>query len=292
VSVRLDMLAAVRRSLGRLGETSALVGDYVRAQVAPEGGFCGRSSQSDLYYTVFGLELLQALDAPLPTAAAQYLLGFGLGENLDLVHLSCLIRARTGAGLPASDVETDHLAARLESYRSADGGYDPMAGSATGSAYGCFLVTAAYNDLDREPPSKDGLLACLATLRAGDGGYGNLPHQAEGLTPTTAAAATLLRSLGAESPPGLVEWLLAMRHPESGFFAVPGAPIPDLLSTATALHALSCSGVALDPLREPCIDFVRSLWNGEGAFAGSWADPTPDCEYTYYGLLALGHLVE
>jgi hypothetical protein len=81
-----------------------------------------------------------------------------------------------------------------------------------------------------------------------------------------------------------------MRHPESGFYAAPAAPIPDLLSTATALHALSAMGVPLDALREPCLDFVQSLWNGAGAFSGSWADGTPDCEYTYYGLLALGHL--
>ena len=30
-----------------------------------------------------------------------------------------------------------------------------------------------------------------------------------------------------------------MAHPMGGFLAAPQAPIPDLLSTATALHALS-----------------------------------------------------
>ena len=82
-----------------------------------------------------------------------------------------------------------------------------------------------------------------------------------------------------------------MRHPDSGFYAVPGAPMPDLLSTATAIHALSVLGEPLDAIREPCLDFVRSLWSGDGGFGGSWADPTPDCESTYYGLLALGHLL-
>jgi len=286
------MLAAARRSLGRLGDATALVGGYVRAQAAPEGGFRDRGGRCDLYYTVFGLELLQALGAPLPPETVPYLLGFGLADDLDLVHLSCLIRARAGAGIPPTGAETDGLVARLESYRSADGGYDPMTGSATGSAYGCFLVAAAYEDLGREAPSKDLLVSCVKSLRADDGGFGNLPQQAVGLTPTTAAAATLLRSLGEDVPAGLTEWLLAMRHPDSGFYAVPGAPIPDLLSTATALHALSCMNASLDALRGPCLDFVRSLWTGDGAFGGSWADPTPDCEYTYYGLLALGHLVE
>jgi hypothetical protein len=37
------------------------------------------------------------------------------------------------------------------------------------------------------------------------------------------------------------------------------------------------------------VDFVDTLWNGKG-FCGSWADDTVDSEYTYYALLALGHL--
>ena len=70
---------------------------------------------------------------------------------------------------------------------------------------------------------------------------------------------------------------------------MPGAPMPDLLSTATALHALAGMHVDLEPIQEPCLDFLDSLWSGRG-FCGSWADDAVDCEYTYYGLLALGHL--
>ena len=84
--------------------------------------------------------------------------------------------------------------------------------------------------------------------------------------------------------------MLSRCSPEGGFFAVPAAPIPDLLSTATALHALRSMGASLDAVREPCLDFIQLLWTGGGSFCGSWADPTPDCEYTYYGLLALGSL--
>lgn len=70
----------------------------------------------------------------------------------------------------------------------------------------------------------------------------------------------------------------------------PAAPIPDLLFTATALRAMSCVSVPLDSVRDPCLDFIHSLWTGNGSFLGSWADNTLDCEYTYYGLPALGHL--
>jgi hypothetical protein len=42
--------------------------------------------------------------------------------------------------------------------------------------------------------------------------------------------------------------------------------------------------------KERCLDFVDSLWSAEGGFHGHWADDHLDAEYTYYGLLALGHL--
>ncbi len=66
--------------------------------------------------------------------------------------------------------------------------------------------------------------------------------------------------------------------------------MPDLLSTATALHAVAGMGVDLAPIREACLDFIDSLWCSEGAFQGHWADTQLDCEYVFYGLLALGHL--
>jgi hypothetical protein len=41
--------------------------------------------------------------------------------------------------------------------------------------------------------------------------------------------------------------------------------------------------------RESMLDFLDTLWTAEGAFHGSWADDEPDAEYTFYGLVALGH---
>ena len=65
--------------------------------------------------------------------------------------------------------------------------------------------------------------------------------------------------------------------------------MPDLLSTATALHALTGLHVSLSAIKEACLDYVDSLWTGR-AFCGHWADDVTDSEYTYYALLALGHL--
>jgi len=99
-----------------------------------------------------------------------------------------------------------------------------------------------------------------------------------------------MRHLDTEPRPAVADWLLARFHGEGGFFAAPRAPVPDLLSTATALHALTAMGVDLGRVKEPCLDFLDSLWTSRGGFYGSWVDQALDCEYTYYGLLALGHL--
>ena len=59
-----------------------------------------------------------------------------------------------------------------------------------------------------------------------------------------------------------------------------------LLGLRNALAGLT---VSVAEVREACLDFVDRLWTGR-AFRGHQADEVEDCEYTYYALLALGHL--
>ena len=274
-----------------LGDAADSVADFVRGQLNPDGGFKDRAGDSDLYYTVFGVESLFALRADLPTGPLEtYLRTFGDGDGLDFVHLACLARcwAMVPGRLPRPNA--DSILVRLEASRAGDGGYTPTPGQSTGTVYNTFLAFAAYQDLQRDAPDPAGLLGCLDSLRAADGGYANQQDLPMGLTPTTAAAVTLLRHLDRPADPALADWLLARHHAQGGFFATPAAPIPDLLSTATALHALSGMKADFEAIREPCLDFIDTLWSSKGAFCGSWEDDALDCEYTYYGLLALGHL--
>ena len=285
------MLQIARLSPKQLGDSAELVEKFFRSQLNADGGFRDRSGDSDLYYTVFGLEGLIALGFALPAETAGYLRRFGNGASLDLVHLCCLVRcwaSLSGAAAPPFDVEA--VTRRLESFRMAGGGYNTQLDSGEPTAYGSFMVAAAYQDMRLAIPDPDGLARSLWRLRSEDGGYSNQPDQDAGLTPSTAAAATLLRQLGEEIPAGIGAWLLARCHAEGGFFAGPFAPIPDLLSTATALHALLGIKVSFESIKEPCLDFVDSLWTNQGAFYGNWMDDAADCEYTYYGLLAVGHL--
>ena len=249
-------------------------------------------AQSDLYYTVFGLEGLAALQAEVPLERVEpFLRSYGDGEGLDLVHQACL--ARCWASFPSARRPAwggDRLLARIEGHRSADGGYDLQPGARQGSLYGCFLACGAYQDIGADMPWPAGMLECIARLHTTDGGYTNHVDLPFGLTPSTAAAVVLQQQLDAAPEPPLGQWLLGRCQPEGGFFASSLAPVPDLLSTATALHALDAMHVDLKPVTEPCLDFLDSLWTNRGGFCGSWEDATLDCEYTYYALLALGHL--
>ena len=286
------MLQVARLAPKLLGESCDLVVDFVQGQRNGDGGFTDRSGKSDLYYTVFGIEALLALQADLsPGVTEQYLRGFGNGEFLDFVHLTCL--ARCWASLRKGILDQDtcrEILHRIEGFRSQDGGYQDVPHSPHGTAYGCFLAMGAYQDLQADLPDIGGLTRCLKCLQTQDGAFANHPHLDAGTTPATAAAVTLLRCLGESVHHSVGRWLLSRCSPQGGFFAIPAAPIPDLLSTATALHALAGMQVPLDDVKEPCLDFIDSLWTNKGAFYGNWMEDTLDCEYTYYALLGLGHL--
>ena len=299
MSQRLQMLQVARLARRTLGETTELVVSFLRSLATPGGGYCNRGGRPDLYYTSFALDALVALDA-LPagdeqaTATQRFLESFGDGSDLDFVHRCCL--ARAWASQPADAFPFERRAALLsgvDRHRAVDGGYNSRAGAARGTAYGCFLAMNAHADV-KQPLSETGseaerLAACVNALRAADGGWANTADQPEGSTTATAAAIATLRTLGRPAPAGAAEWLLARRHPAGGFAAAPDAPIPDLLSTAVSLHALDALEVPWREHRESMLDFLDTLWTAEGAFHGSWADDEPDAEYTFYGLVALGH---
>jgi hypothetical protein len=286
------MLQVARLAPALLAESTGLVAAFLAGQQHERGGFVDRAGQPDLYYTVFGLDGLAAVRADVPLARTrEYLETFGDGANLDFVHLACLARAWASLGrLSPDDPRRAALLERLSAFRSKDGGFNAARDAEYGTAYAAFVTLGAYQDLGAEIPDPDRLTASVRALEARDGGVSNARDADTAMTPPTAAAVAVLRALGAPVPSSYGEWLLRHAHPQGGFVAGPGIPMPDLLSTATAIHALVSMHADIDAVKEPCLDFIDSLWTSRGGFHGHWADDEIDCEYTYYGLLALGHL--
>lgn len=64
----------------------------------------------------------------------------------------------------------------------------------------------------------------------------------------------------------------------------------DMLSTAVALFALKYADADLRLIKPSTLDFIQSNYSS-GAFLSGDDDQTEDVEYTFYGLLALGVLV-
>lgn len=301
MSRRLQMLQVARLATRSLGDSAGLVASFIRSLSLPDGSYANRAGRSDLYYVPFALDVLAAVDA-LPSETHEpeqarrtrdWLAGFGDGGSLDFVHRCCLARAwasQPPGAWPAGPRAA--LARGIAAHRAADGGYATQPEAAGGSAYGCFLAVNALADLGEPPPdapARSAIVACLERLRSGDGGWSNAPGQPLGSTTATAAAVATLLSLGEPVPEGAAGFLLGQRHPAGGFKAAADAPIPDLLSTAVAVHALDGLDADWRDGREPLLDFLDTLWSGCGAFHGSWADDQPDAEYTFYGLVALGH---
>ena len=287
------MLQVARLSPDMLGDSTQLVADFLVSQQHQDGGFCDRAGRSDIYYTTFGIAGIMALQLPLPVdSLTRYLNGWMPKlDSLALVELSCL--ARCWAGLPADARPIDlsqRVMDRLGAFRTPDGGYGTDAGDPSGTLYGCFVALSAAQDVQQTIPNSEAMLQCIRSLKADDGGYANSKDMPFGLVPPTAAASALLRHLGEPSDPDIQPWLLACIHPDGGFVVGPGIPMPDLLSTAVALHALGDAQFDIEPIKEHCLDFLDTLWTARGGFFGTWEDDALDIEYTYYGLLSLGHL--
>src|SRR3982751_1273757 len=93
MSLRLEMLQVARVAPKMLGDSADLVREFLLKQQNPNGGFKNRIGVSDLYYTIFGLDALFALQAQFDLErAAAYLRSFESGHFLDFVHLCCLAR--------------------------------------------------------------------------------------------------------------------------------------------------------------------------------------------------------
>lgn len=324
------MLSRLRQGAIALGEQAAGTSAFLLSRINPDGGFQGRTGKSDLYYTAFGIDLLMALhtlpfmvhDSPLTAPIADYIIRFGSGDNLAFMDLVSLARARTRL-MPdqAAPEWRQAIANHISRFRTANGGYDSHPGSTTATATATYMAWIALEAIDIEPENPSTIISALQLLQTPDGAYSNLPGMPVGNTPSTAAAQVLLHHFGLLQPapppsstpichsrslppftihnspltPRTVAWMLDQLDDSGGFRAFPQAPIPDLLSTGTALFALSCLATAATLHSEPeivtaCHSFIASRRTPSGGYCGHAFDTVADVEYTYYALLALGSL--
>ncbi|HEY7313117.1 MAG TPA: prenyltransferase/squalene oxidase repeat-containing protein [Gemmataceae bacterium] len=271
-----------------------------RAQNA-DGGFSGREGGSDLYYAGFALRGLAVLDALTPAMgerAGHFLRGSltrhtSVVDFFSLLYACLLVQAAGGPDVLGDSPPDwpDRVAATLESFRTADGGYTKSVGGVSGSTYHTFLVALCYQLLGRPVPRLAEVVRFVASRRREDGGYVEIAPMRRGGTNPTAAAVGLLQMASVEVPgaldearDGVIEFLVQMASPEGGLRANGRAPLADLLSTFTAAWTLEQLGGLRRLDGEQVRRFAESLERPEGGFHGGLWDEGCDVEYTFYGL--------
>jgi geranylgeranyl transferase type-2 subunit beta len=276
---------------------------YLTAAQNPDGGWSGREGGSDLYYTGFGLRGLAVLRALTPEHCERVapFLRHSLTQQASVVDFfsllySCVLVELAGVEvLGAAPADwPERVAATLETFRTADGGYAKTPGSASGSTYHTFLVGLCYQLLGKELPHLDELVRFIHARRRDDGGFVEIaPMRRSGTNPTAGAIGALQLAgadLSEDVRTGVVEFLARMPGMEGGLRANDRAPLSDLLSTFTGSWTLEQLG-ALDRLDTDSVrEFVESLEQPTGGFRGGLWDERADVEYTFYGLGALALL--
>jgi geranylgeranyl transferase type-2 subunit beta len=271
--------------------------EFLLSQQMPDGGFRGREGDADLYYTSFAARGLAMLDGRLKGETCHrvrgYLAGFDL-ERLSIVDLvswlntALLVQLSGGAELLTAPDWPDRIAGRLESVRTADGGYAKSPAGAAGSTYHSFLVALCYELIGRDVPRPKALIQFLYDRQRDDGGFVEIAPMKRSGTNPTAAAVALLNTLGgmdAELRDDVRAFLRSVRSDEGGFQANSRIPFADGLSTFTGL--LTCQDLQLDDVLDRRT--ARSLVTGQlefptGGCRGAAWDTQADVEYTFYGL--------
>jgi len=267
---------------------------YFLAALDQNGGFCGRKGIGDIYYSAFalrGLFLLGMLDDEklLPRVTAFLEKQF---DRIDLFPADilswtfCASLVHTVQGKELSPEKIASLLHRWERFRCSDGCFAATNKSTLSSTYTTFLTAIFYELLGESERILTIPSLSIFERQRSDGGFVELPPLQHSGTNPTAAAVGLLTILEAPLPEKgkAVEFLCRCQQPPGGFQAHARIPIPDLLSSFSAVMALYDLDAAEQLDRPALRNFVSGLRSPDGGFWGLSMDRQSDVEYTFYGM--------
>lgn len=255
-------------------ETVARLKRGVAGSAHPSGGFTDRAGQPDLYYTLFGTFLTEALElSELQGPIRQYVENTLCDDsplrdhNMEGIHLYCA--SILVSKLSLNENLRKELRRRIRKNLSRPSSKQPvytafvtlLACYYSGDTMGILRIRRQLQNIARKEAQPSPVIAALMVLR----------HTFHGKTAD------------------LVRQVREYYDGAGGFRALKSAPVADLLSTAVVLYALRYVGEDLRLIKPDCLRFMDALYH-EGGFAANALDPDTDVEYTFYGLLALGSL--
>ncbi|MCD8260912.1 MAG: hypothetical protein LUD15_04980 [Bacteroides sp.] len=285
-TLSIQLLEILRNGIGQLGkEALDRVKEYVVSSQTSGGAFTDKSGKEDLYYTLFGLMLAYLTGLPVDSRrTAQYLDSVDT-EALDLIHYAAWIRCRNLLTL----IRRGKAGALLTLFRKVEipplRSFKMLLNGDPFSPYTRFIWYSLLEDTRHSVGRSATWLQDLQPYRVSTGGYANRKGAGTATVNATAAALSVTGQLTGYKSNNDIVYLREIQDPSGGYKATPHTPVPDLLSTATALFTLR--NYNMEPAVVP-LDFIEAHWLDSGGFAPTLLENSSDMEYTFYGLLALG----
>ena len=283
--ISFKMLDTLRQGIKRLdGEARKRIASFVCSQLAESGGFVDKNGQADLYYTSFGLMLAYILKVNINTNITEQWLHQYENQPLDLVHRSALIRSRMLCNILKAG-KLNFAVNQLFKTKQTFPVFTDYPHGDRYSPYSQFLLLSLCEDMGISTDNRQEIISSLSAYHIENGGYSNIKGSGQATTNATVAALAVKGQLCGFQNNENVAYLYSIQDENGGFYANASSPVPDLLSTATALFILRCYG------KTPHFNadhFIDAHWLSSGGFGATLIDETGDVEYTFYGLLALG----
>lgn len=242
---------------------------FIRRQQTLDGGFADRGGKTDLYYTLFGFYIGEALCVTEIIEPLKNYVSRVVSENeLSGVYRYC------GAILYAKLIGLDAVTKKMR-----------------------IEIVAELTEASRKQPEYSVFLGILAFYYLEDfysmqrivNQYKHVLLSNKNLPCPVVAANAVIEQLGGMQDLKNQDKLLSFHRFKGGFAALHRAPSEDLLSTGVALFALNFVEADFRIIKPDCMNFVDELYH-EGGFRSTQADMLTDVEYTFYGLLALGSM--
>jgi hypothetical protein len=258
--------------------------DYVRSCLDPSGGFKDRAGRPDIYYTLFGYFLAEAIGLTDIFPAVKSFTEKKIDQkDLKGVHLHCasILYAKLGDDKAVRNSLLKQVRQQTKTRDDKQPAYmvfiSLLACYYLNDFKGLYQIKDQLEKLNDINPLPSPVIAAMLVLQHSFG------KNVERLNKELLSFLSLTSSTQATPDP--------QGGTPHGFKAVRTAPVPDLLSTAVSLYALQFAGHDLRMIRPGCLSFIDLLYR-EGGFCANIVDPDTDIEYTFYGLLALGSLAD
>jgi len=248
-------------------DVQAEIKNHILKSFTKDGGFADRGGKTDLYYSMFGCFVAEALSVNEVFPALKEFVETKIDDpSLSGINLRCAAILYTK--LNGFNSTTNKLISKIKSEMS----------NTEKTDYSVFLDTLA--------------LYYLQDFRSLHRLVKSSIFDFKGETPSTVVAAkAVLNGIGQKSTKEIEAKLMLYYRGKGGFVALQKSPIEDLLSTAVAIYALRFIDSDIKNIKPDCLSYVDGLYLNSG-FCATEMDFDIDIEYTFYGLLALGALSE